>query len=329
MNRIAITGSSGYIGMRLVAAFSARPDIERILGLDIRPPDRGGAEPFRFQRTDVRQPFSDTFIQEGIDTAIHLAFLFAPTRRPRSARSVNLDGLNHFLEACRAAKVRRAVVLGSATAYGARPDNPDRLPESAPLRATPAFPYSHEKRLADQLCSTFAADHPDIPFAVLRPPIVLGPSVDNYVSRILFKPKILCIRNDDPPMQFIHEDDLCAAIVSVLEAGETGPLNVSPDDSIRFTQLAAEFKRAPLALPAPMAKVLCTLTYALRLSSLNESPPGALAYIRYPWLVDGTRFRAATHYRFRHSTLETVRAWRQSVVNRAQQGLPIPGKIRV
>ncbi|MBN2562628.1 MAG: NAD-dependent epimerase/dehydratase family protein [Phycisphaerae bacterium] len=358
MRRIAITGSSGYIGSRLVAALLERPHVESVLGLDVCEPTTAATTPaaissvscgvgdpktapaeaygpsshaarFRFHKTDVRFPYADAVVREGVDAAVHLAFAFAPSRRRRWARAVNLDGTRHFLEACLAAKVSRAVVLGSATAYGALPGNPERLAEASPLRAGPSFQYSYEKRLCDEMCTRFAAEHPRVSLAICRPPIVLGPCVDNYFSRMLFKPKVVHVRGEDPEMQFVHEDDICGAILALLGADEPGPFNVAPEGTLRFTELAAEFKRAPLALPANLLCTLCRLTYSARLTWLNETPPGALSYIRYPWLIDGRRLRESTGFTFSHSTLDTVRAWRRSVLERVAAGTPPPGRIRV
>jgi UDP-glucose 4-epimerase len=329
MKRIAITGSSGYIGSRLVAALLQRPEVESVLGLDIRRPPVSHAAGFLFHKTDVRFPYADTFVREGVDAAVHLAFAFAPSRHRRRARAVNLEGTRHFLQACLAANVDRAVVLGSATAYGALPENPERLTESSPLRADPSFPYSFEKRLCDEMCLRFVAERPRISLALCRPPIILGPNVDNYFSRTLFKPKVVHAHGDDPPMQFVHEDDMSGALIALLNADQPGPFNVAPEGTLRFTELAAEFNRAPLALPAGLLTVLCRLTYAVRLTWLNETPPGALNYVRYPWLIDGRKLRQATGFACSYSTFDTVRAWRRSVLERVAAGTPPQGKIRV
>jgi len=329
MRRIAVTGSSGYIGSRLVAALLGRADIECVLGLDVREPPTLPRAPFRFEKTDVRLPYADALVRNRIDSALHLAFAFAPSRRRRSAQAVNLGGTRHFLEACLAAKVRRAVVLGSATVYGADPGNCSALTESAPLRAKPSFQYGYEKRLCDEMCMRFAVEHPQVSLAICRPPIVLGPHVDNYFSRMLFKPKVVFARGDDPPMQYVHEEDISGAILALLESDERGPFNVAPEGAMRLTELAAEFKRAPLMLPAGMLRLLCWTTYAGRLTWLNETPPGALDYIRYPWLIDGGKLCRSTGFSFSYSTAETVRAWRRSVLERVGAGEPPPGRIRV
>ncbi len=328
MRRVAVTGSSGYIGKRLVNALATRGMAESILGLDVRAPADAPAG-FRHVTTDVRMPFDGVFLREGVDAAVHLAFSFGPTRDRRMARAINIEGTRNFLQACLSARVRRAVVLSSATSYGARRDNPERLIESSPLRAGDGFPYAHDKRICDEMCMAFSAEHPEISLAWCRTPIVLGANVDNYFSRLLFKPKVVYFRGDDPPMQFIHEDDLCNALITLLECDGRGAYNAAPYDTVRFTELAAEFKRAPAGLPAGLLCAIAAFTYWTRWSRFNETPPGALSYIRHPWVIDSERIRRDTGFRCVHTSLESVRAWRRAVVARVNAGEIPAGKVRL
>lgn len=329
MRRIAITGSSGYIGQQLVQALSRFADVEKIAGLDIRPPTAVQPPQFSHHLCDIREPFEKLLHEIGIDTAVHLAVAFDPTFKRAGAYSINVDGTRRFLESCRRAGVRRTVVLSSASAYGAHPDNPERLTESHLLRAGPGFSYAYDKRLCDELCSAFAAGNPDMSLAWLRPPLVFGPGVDNYVARMFFKPKVAFVRGFDPPMQFIDCGDLCDAIIAVMASDLKGPLNVAPDDTLTLRQLAAEFKRAPMSLPMGLARGLAAVTYHLGLRSINEGSPGAIPYICHRWVVDSSRLRNEIGYACRLSSIDTIRTWRRDIVERAATGRPVPGKIRL
>lgn len=309
-------------------ALAQRGIANSILGLDVRTPADAPAS-FRHVTTDVRMPFEDIFLREGVDAAVHLAFSFGPTRDRRTAQAINIAGTRNFLQACLAARVKRAVVLSSATAYGARRDNPERLPETSPLRAGRGFPYAHDKRTCDEMCASFAAKHPEVSLAWCRTPIVLGANVENYFSRLLFKPKVVYFRGDDPPMQFIHEDDLCDALLTLLTREGRGAYNAAPDDTIRFTELAAEFKRAPAGLPAGMLWIIAAFTYWTRWTRLNETPPGALGYIRHPWVIDSKKLERETGFRCTHTSLEAIRTWRRAVVARVTAGEIPAGKVRL
>lgn len=329
MRRIAITGASGYIGQQLVQTLAQSSQVEQIVGLDIRPPTTVQAAQFTHYPCDIRERFDALLLENGVDTAVHLAVAFDPSNKRARAYSVNVDGTRRFLESCLGAGVRRAVVLSSASSYGAHHDNPERLTEAHPLRASPAFTYAYDKRLCDELCSGFAGEQPGFSLAWLRPPLVFGPGVDNYVARMFFKPKVAFVRGFDPPMQFIDCGDLCDAIVAVMASDVTGPLNVAPNDTLTLRQLAAEFKRAPIELPHGLARGLAALTHYLGIRSINEGSPGALPYICHRWVIDSSRLRDAVGYTCRMSSLETIRSWRRDIVVRAAAGLPVPGKIRL
>ena len=68
----------------------------------------------------------------------------------------------------------------------------------------------------------FARQHPHIAVSYVRPCIVGGPHMDNYLRRLLFQmPIIVLLDGVDSAIQLVHEDDASAAIV--------GGTAVSPD----------------------------------------------------------------------------------------------------
>lgn len=327
--RIAITGSSGFLGRRLVALLADRPEVEAVVGMDVVAPDSvSRPAKFQFIQRDIREPFAEVFQNHGVTKAVHLAFIFGPTRQTRLAKQVNLGGTQNFLDASHASGVSRAVVVGSAIAYGALCDNPPLLDETAPLRAGSGFIYAHHKRLCDLMCQRISEEQSKVNLAVLRPPIVLGRHVDNYFSRMFFKPKVVYPRWGDPAMQFVHEEDVADAILALLACDAPGPFNMAPEGTIRFSELAWECKRAAFGMPYPILWAISAFTYAARIQRLNETPPGALAYIRYPWLVNGDRLRRETGFTPARSTMETVRDWRAGVRDQAMAGAEMPRKYR-
>jgi transcriptional regulator with XRE-family HTH domain len=71
----AVTGISGYVGTCLVPLLQAEPGIERVVGMDTRPPRHvlPGAE---FVRMDVRDAgIGDLLARSRATTLVHLAFL--------------------------------------------------------------------------------------------------------------------------------------------------------------------------------------------------------------------------------------------------------------
>jgi len=305
MRRIAVTGSSGYLGSRLVARLAEHGDVETIVGVDFRPPLDPPAK-LRFYERDVAAPFSEVFEREGVDTAVHLAFVVAPTRDHRRVRAVGLDGAQHFLDACRAAGVEQAVYMSSAAAYGAHPDNPEPLTEASPLRPNDPFLYSRYKAAADRLFREFAEEHPATNVTVLRGCPVIGPGGHAAVGAKVFQRVMLRVAGHDPLTQFMHEDDLIRLFVHAMERRARGVFNTAGDGFIRYSGLAGLADRRMAALPYAVIAPLMEATWHARLQ--RSASAVGLRYIMYPWVVDNRRFCEQTGFSYRYSSEEAVRA---------------------
>jgi len=103
----------------------------------------------------------------GVDTVIHLAAqtLVGPAvEDPVDTFSNNIEGSWSVLEACRASKsVRRIVVASSDKAYGDASGRP--YTENMPLRAH--HPYDMSKAVTDMLAQTYAVTY-GLPVAITR-----------------------------------------------------------------------------------------------------------------------------------------------------------------
>ena len=51
----------------------------------------------------------------------------------------------------------------------------------------------------------------DVTVTVLRPAIVAGPGVDNFITRQLERPRMPTVTGHQPPLQVVHVDDVVAA----------------------------------------------------------------------------------------------------------------------
>jgi UDP-glucose 4-epimerase len=114
-------------------------EVERVVGLDIREPSFQSPK-FTFIRHDVRQPLDDAFINNKIDTAIHLAFIVAPIHNEAAAHRINIQGSQNFLTAAKKAGVEQVYYMGSHTEYGAHDYNPALFTEDMPLHPNHDFP---------------------------------------------------------------------------------------------------------------------------------------------------------------------------------------------
>jgi UDP-glucose 4-epimerase len=306
MKRLAITGSSGYLGSVLVEHFRQRHAGTKILGLDVRQPEPPG--PDVFVRMDVRNPELGAAIHEfRPDTVIHAAFAFTPMRDERQMREINVGGSRNLLRVVGEHRPERLLVVSSATAYGAWPDNPVPMDETWPLRARPEFRYAADKTEVEELVSAFAAEHPDMAISWVRPCVIGGPHMDNYLKRFIFgMPFTVLVDGYDTPMQFVHEEDVADAIDTILTTGARGAFNVAPPDWIGISELARETGRRVLKLPFWLTYAVHWLAWAIHFVN-HESPAGFLYFVRYPWVIAPARLQTELGYQFRFSSLDTLR----------------------
>src|SRR3712207_359400 len=146
---------------------------------------------------------------------------------------IDVGGTQNVLEAASSAGTEHVLVTSSATAYGAFPDNPVPIPEDHPVRGVPDFEYARDKAEADRLCQLWAAHHPDRAMTIVRPCIVFGPNVDNYIVRLWAKAPFSPDLGLPPqPLQFVHEDDLVDALVLLLDGRHEGAFNVAGDGTM-------------------------------------------------------------------------------------------------
>lgn len=306
MRRVAITGISGYIGSQLLGRLAAHPDAEAIVGIDTRPPASLPPK-LGFHRRDVTQPLGELFSRERVDSAVHLAFVVRPARNERNTARINIEGTRNFLEACRAASVRRVVYLGSTAAYGAHPDNPVPLAEESPLRPNPRFQYSRDKAATDRLFQDFARANPQTAVTVLRGCVVMGPGGVRAIGARVFQPVMVRVAGHDPPVQYVHEADLVRLLMLVLERPTPGVFNVAGDGVLRYSEVARLARRPLVALPRPVLRGLMDATWTLRLQS--QSNGAGLDFIAYPWVASNDRLQRATGFAYRYSSEETVKAY--------------------
>ena len=137
VHSVAITGASGLVGRHLLPELAQHPLVDRVLGLDVREPERLPRN-VEFQRVDIARTELAPLL-EGIDVVVHLAGVVDPIPDEALMARINVEGTRRVLEAAAAVGVRRVVRISSATVYGAWRNNAVPLTEDAPLRPNPAF----------------------------------------------------------------------------------------------------------------------------------------------------------------------------------------------
>lgn len=282
MRAIAVTGAAGAVGRRTIRQLAADPDIERIVAIDRvgqNPTAKASTLRLDLRRDDVVPSF------EGCDSVIHLA---EEPGRPDDS-DATLEMLQRVLDGAGDAGVDHVVVLSSAMAYGAHADNPVPLTEAQPLRPNSELAYAIAKRDLEVVATKWAKADKDRRLAILRPTTTLSEHGAAWAAQALRSATVVRPDQVDPPLQFLHYDDLAAALVYVGRGGLEGPFNVAPDGWLGPDVFRDLVGGVQLRVPD---RVNDRVLQAGRRLGLRPIPPGIEAYVRHPWVVANDRLRS-------------------------------------
>jgi UDP-glucose 4-epimerase len=306
MSTIALTGSSGFIGTRLLTQLENDPEVEKIIGIDLKP-GRNRSPKLESHRMDVRDPgLEELFRSRGADVVIHLAFIVNPLHDAALMHDIDVSGARNVLQATRACAAGHLIMASSTTAFGAFPDNPDYLKESDAPRRRGNNTYADDKYEVEGLVREFKERNRDVKVAVVRPCIVFGPSVDNYISRFLLRlPVIPTVAGTRPEMQFVHEDDAATVFRKVFDLKAEGYFHAIGEGVIGLEEIARLAGKRIVDLPARLAYPAVDLLWKVH-APFIEGPSSILDFIRYRWLASDEDTRRALDHQPRYSSREVL-----------------------
>jgi UDP-glucose 4-epimerase len=295
--KVLIPGISSKIGNLVAEQLLAKG--HEVIGIDRRPwldAPRG----VEMHEVDIRKRAAeDIFRKARPDAVIHMATVTHLVATSEERYKINLGGTRAVFDNCRAHGVEHVIFVGRHTYYGAAPDAPLYHAEDDPPMAVTTFPELADLVAADLYATTALWRHPELITTVLRIAYTLGPTKQGTLAAFLRGPRVPIIMGFDPLFQFMHEVDVARAIVLALEKKIRGVYNVAGPQPVPLSVLAREAGRSVLPLPEAL------FTALLGHFGFPRLPPGAITHIKYPVVIDGASFRAATG--FTH-TIDEVRA---------------------
>ena len=303
---VAVTGASGYIGERLVERLLSEPGVERVIGVDIKPSPLEHEKLLSIQQ-DITAPLDVLFRRTRVEAVVHLAFVLRQLRDREESKRINVGGASNVLWACEAAHVRKIVLMSSSTVYGPHADNDDLLTEDAPLRPPAGFNYAVDKARTEWFYRDYARHRRQTQVSVLRGCVVMGPMVDNFITQALNKLVLIGVGGDDPPMQFLHEEDLLEILWRFVSESHPGTFNVAGPGTVTWSEVVAMAKKRMLRFSARAAYALTNLSWRLRVQ--NDAPGVGLDYVRWPWTVSTERLEKELNYTFKHSSASAIRSY--------------------
>jgi nucleoside-diphosphate-sugar epimerase len=250
-----ITGGAGYVGAMLIDIFSRRPDVERIVAIDMMPiPDFIKDMPeVRAKLTYIVGNTSDMTWQKQVgeaqpDVVIHTAWQIREMYGKKPLQwKWNIDGSDNVFDfAFSTPSVKKLIHFSTVASYGAFPSNmvEHRFTEAEGFRATD-YLYAEEKRICEEhLKAKYTSmrakgtapgsqSGSNVKVAIIRPAAITGPRGRYMRIRFGLQAALSGQLKESPihrlislmvsfvPVtkkwcrQFIHEDDI-ADIVTLL-----------------------------------------------------------------------------------------------------------------
>ena len=289
--RVAVTGATGLIGSRVVAALRERGDEVTILTRD---PARAG------EGVAWRDPAGEPAPAEalaGRDGVIHLAGENVGRRWTAKAKSAIHDsrvrGTRNLVEGLRAAEPRPRVLVSQSAVgfYGGRGDEPveESEPPGDDFLAQVTVGWEEEAQAAEQL---------GVRVVRTRTGIVLAPD-GGALKRMLPPFKLGLggpVGSGRQYMPWIHIDDVVGALLFCLDTeAASGPVNVTAPEPVPNREFAKTLGRVlgrPAVLPLPAAVLKLALgEMSLVVTTGQRAVPARLTELGY---------------RFRHPELEAA-----------------------
>lgn len=300
--RVGVTGACGYLGHALCRRLLQDAEVAQVVALDRVPwPGQDPDPRFKMTQVDIAQGVSPALF-EGLDAVCHLAFVLGSGASDAVAARVDLGGSLAVLEAAAAAGVKQVIISSSVSAYGARPDNPPRLTEESPLRATRDFRYAHHKALLEATLVMFQKTHPEVHVVSLRISTILGPPPrTGAVTELLTAPVL--VLPEELRVQFVHVEDVVEAVLCCLERPLRGVFNLAAEPPLSPAHIARLTGQPCVVLPGWLVNAA---SWCLR--RLSVSDVGRVDFLRWPIVVDTSKAQQELGWRPKYDGRACVQA---------------------
>ena len=308
-----VTGVAGGLALLVVRALHERGF--KVVGVDYRPLPPRAALPdgtvlirAHYSKTGIE----DVFRRHRPSLVLHLGRVGNLKEKLGKRFELNVVGGQKISSMCLKYEVRRLVVLSTFHIYGASPLNHTPIYEDDPLRAGTEFPEIADAIQLDTHAVMTMYRYPQLQTVILRPCNVIGPSVRNAMSSFLRQPRIPEMMGFDPMVQFVHEQDLVSAILTVAQASPIGVFNVAGESALPWRAAVEITGARTIRVPSTVASAYLHLAGLLT----STLPPYLINFIKYPCVISDAALRRTFDWKPRIDDTTAIRSTVQASLRR-------------
>ena len=239
--RVGITGISSTLSRCLIPKLVDDPNIEQIIGLDLKPLNGEIHEKIKFVKGDVRDLSDLRNTYKNIDILIHMAFVvIGSIPDSKTIYDINFNGSSKVFNVAAELGIKKVIYSSSIAAYGKNLSKSEFLTEQSPIlgHEITSFYYPYTKGLVENFIADFEIKHPEIKITVFRPHVIVGPHFLSYTDNFKysfgqfnFKKKVYWrIGNKNIQgvlTQFTDENDLISAMYYAVSNSFPGVYNIA------------------------------------------------------------------------------------------------------
>ncbi len=243
MNRVLVTGGSGFIGSHVVDALAEAGIEPRIYDLRESPHHEPGSVDTAIGDLCDREGLERAM--EGCDAVIHLAAsadVGIVLDDPVGAEEANSRGTLTVLEAARSTGISRVVYGSTIWVYG---ESGDGIVDEATLLGLPKHLYTATKLAGEMYCTSYAELY-GLDCTILRFGIPYGPRgrpatvIPIFVRKALAGEPLTLAGDGMQTRRFVYVEDIADGVVrATLEpSAVNGVYNLSSDETVTIRDLA-------------------------------------------------------------------------------------------
>ena len=311
---VGVTGSSGYIGSRLLRHLEECEDYG-LVAFDINPPVVP-IHNIEVYRLDISHDINSQLRRSSVDTVIHLAennYSSCGARTTVDLQKQRIKNLQAVLDSSVEAGVTHVIYISTHTVYGIGRDLPIPITEIYKLTGDKEVLYNFDNVAIEDILSRFSIEHPDCLVTILRSAPVLGPSANNNLLSIFSCTHPIGVRGYNPPFQFVHEDDLARIIELIIRNSIYGVFNLAADGVVFWRELVSLLPFRPVTVPNILVVPLVVLN-RIGFPTKAATSRSAFNLMKHPVVLGTGLLKQEINYTPSYTSLETFTSFANSVL---------------